>query len=308
MYFHATWRQQWPIAARKADGTMDWNYVEIQGQGVYLGDTLALHNGAAAWWGEGDEKIWVDGEGFPSHFGTGSEDYYGYSWGHPGYFEAPFHAQPRFEGNNQVGYTTNTRTRDLDAIPFSKSLKVDIEVWHWEQTNVAYAASTYWYARPGATGNRPPVPDEAARPIPPNQPGLIEGETMKIRNKTGGVTETQHEPRWSQGQQLWWRDGKVGDRLELILPVPRPGRYTIVMHNTRAFDYGVFQFYLDNGKLGEPVDLYSKQNTAKLITLGTCELKAGDHVFTAEIVGANPQAAPRHMLGLDYLRLEPVRY
>ena len=46
-----------------------------------VGDTLALHNGAAAWWGEGDEKIFVDGETFPSHFGTGSEDYYGYSFG-----------------------------------------------------------------------------------------------------------------------------------------------------------------------------------------------------------------------------------
>ena len=31
--------------------------------------------------GEGDEKVYVDGETFPSHFGTGTEDYYGYAWG-----------------------------------------------------------------------------------------------------------------------------------------------------------------------------------------------------------------------------------
>jgi hypothetical protein len=29
------------------------------------------------WWGEGDEKFFVDGEQFPSTFGTGSEDYVG---------------------------------------------------------------------------------------------------------------------------------------------------------------------------------------------------------------------------------------
>ena len=37
-------------------------------------------NPVEAWWGEGDEKVFVDGEKFPSHFGTGTEDYYGYAW------------------------------------------------------------------------------------------------------------------------------------------------------------------------------------------------------------------------------------
>ena len=39
---------------------------------------------AGGWWGEGDEKFFVDGEKFPSTFGTGSEDYFGYAWCHPG--------------------------------------------------------------------------------------------------------------------------------------------------------------------------------------------------------------------------------
>jgi hypothetical protein len=311
MHFHSTWRQEYPIRTRKADGTCDWNFVEIAGPGVYLGDTLAIHNGCGAWWGEGDEKIWVDGESFPSHFGTGTEDYYGYSYGDRGvFFEGPFQAEPRWEGNRSRGHVTNTRTRSLDAIPFTRSLKMDLEIWHWEATTMAYAAATYWYARPGATCNRPPVPEEAARPVPPGpavSTGRAEGETMKVIRKTGGVTEVQHEGRWSEGQQLWWRDGKPGDRLELALPVEKAGRYTLHMNNTRAFDYGIFQFTLDGEKLGEPVDLYSKVNTDRRITLGTRELKTGEHVFAAEIVGANPEAAKRHMLGLDYLELEPAR-
>jgi len=42
------------------------------------------------------------------------------------------------------------------------------------------------------------------------------------------------------------------------------------------------------------------------VTLGTVELTAGDHTLSAEIVGSNPAATPRHMLGLDCLRLVPA--
>ncbi|MBU6401396.1 MAG: DUF2961 domain-containing protein [Verrucomicrobia bacterium] len=163
MHFHANWRYQYPIRTRPFS---DWNYITINGQGLYLGDTLALFNPVRDWWGEGDEKIFVDGESFPSHFGTGSEDYYGYSWGNPTLFEGPFSAQPRCDGPGNQGHTTNTRTRNLDVIPFTKSLRFDMEIWHWRDTNVAYAATTYWYARPGATCNRQPEPDAARAPIP----------------------------------------------------------------------------------------------------------------------------------------------
>jgi len=165
MHFHANWRQQYPIQTQAQQG-MDWNYIEIAGKGVYVGDTLTIHNGSDKWWGEGDEKIFVDGEAFPSNFGTGTEDYYGYSWGdHGGFFEAPFIAEPRAEGNKSPGYTVNTRTRSLDAIPFMKSLKFDMEIWHWATTTMSYAAATYWYGQPGAKCNRPPSPEEARRLI-----------------------------------------------------------------------------------------------------------------------------------------------
>ncbi len=127
----------------------------------------------------------------------------------------------------------------------------------------------------------------------------VEGESARILKRTGGVIEVQSDDRWSGGQQLWWRDGRPGDRLELALPVARAGTYTLAMNNTRAFDYGIFQFSLDGEKLGGAVDLYSRENHDRTITLGTHTLKAGEHVFAAEIVGANPDAAKRHMLGLE---------
>jgi hypothetical protein len=141
MYFHSGWR-------RKAVETVhfsDFNYLTVHGgRGVYMGDTLAVFNPVALWWGEGDEKVWVDSESFPSIFGTGTEDYYGYAWGDPKVFSAPFHAQPRADSQNQ-GHTTNTRVRGLDGIPFQNSLQFDMEVWPWHRGGLDYAVTTYWY-------------------------------------------------------------------------------------------------------------------------------------------------------------------
>ncbi|HSV13427.1 MAG TPA: glycoside hydrolase family 172 protein, partial [Tepidisphaeraceae bacterium] len=166
MYFHANWHQQYPIHTKPRDGTMDWNTISIKGAGVYVGDTLAVHNGARASWSEGDEKISVDGEAFPSHVGTGTADYYGISFGErSAFFDSPFHAQPRADGNNKPGFVTLTRNRALDAITFSRSLKFDMEIWHWAATDMAYAMTSYWYALPAATSNLAAEVEEAQRGV-----------------------------------------------------------------------------------------------------------------------------------------------
>lgn len=160
LHFHATFRREEGMASRPP---RDWNYVTVRGRGVYVGDALAIHNDVAPWWGEGDEKIYVDGERFPSHFGTGTEDYYGYAWCSTQLFSGPFHAQPRNDQRAQTvrmcrhhrGNAAVTRTRALDAIPFADSLRFDMEVLHQADTaRVGYAATAYWYARPGARSNR----------------------------------------------------------------------------------------------------------------------------------------------------------
>ena len=50
-----------------------------QGSGRFVGVNLQIWNPRGGWWGEGDEKFFVDGENFPSFYGTGSEDYFGYA-------------------------------------------------------------------------------------------------------------------------------------------------------------------------------------------------------------------------------------
>ena len=61
--------------------------LRTQGRGRFCGVMLHVWNPLGGWWGEGDEKFFVDGEKFPSTFGTGSEDYFGYAWCGASFFQ-----------------------------------------------------------------------------------------------------------------------------------------------------------------------------------------------------------------------------
>ena len=52
------------------------------GRGRYLGTVIGVRPFNEAWWGEGEIKVYLDGDDhFPTICGTGSEDYVGLSWG-----------------------------------------------------------------------------------------------------------------------------------------------------------------------------------------------------------------------------------
>lgn len=172
MYFSSAWKQftrleTGEFKSNEGDGgPFDINYVTLKGKGVYVGDGLTLFNTVDAWWGEGDEKIYVDGESFPSHIGTGTEDYYGYAWCRPERFSNhPFIAQPDGSGNFHPGYTVNLRYRSLDAIPFSSSLRFDMEMWHWVKATINFAPITYWYIHPQDVAPAPSELKDAQEPV-----------------------------------------------------------------------------------------------------------------------------------------------
>jgi hypothetical protein len=163
MYFHSTWHDQTDIHTRPF---LDWNYLTASGRGTYMGDTLSVYNSADGWFGEGDEKIWIDKDDFPSHFGTGTEDYYGSAWSFPELYESCFSnlvLRPHVQG--YIGETSVTRVRDLDAITFTSTIKHDMEIWHWKDCTVDYTVANYWYALPGATSTTVPMPEAVVRPI-----------------------------------------------------------------------------------------------------------------------------------------------
>jgi len=147
LHFHARYRAP---AVVESQPPKDLRMIAIEGRGVYVGDTFGIENPSDRWWGEGDEKIYVDGEAFPSFFGTGTEDYYGYAWSTGELFFRALHAQTRAGGPGFSGTFSLNRFRTLDAIPFERSLRFDMELWHWAQARVTWNALVYYYARPGA--------------------------------------------------------------------------------------------------------------------------------------------------------------
>ncbi|HPF52512.1 MAG TPA: DUF2961 domain-containing protein [Draconibacterium sp.] len=146
MYFHSNFKRLNEMPANK---NIDFSYIEINNKtGVYVGDILQINKNFRGWWGEGDEKVYVDGSKFPDHFGTGTEDYYGYAWGHPEIFNNIFTGQPIGNANTGNGGTSvNSRVRSLDAIPFNTSLRFDMESWQLYGGPVNYALACFWYEK-----------------------------------------------------------------------------------------------------------------------------------------------------------------
>lgn len=311
MYFHAKWRASWDVPSRPM---IDWNYLTATGKGVFAGVSFTIDNPVKEWWGEGDEKIYVDGETFPSHFGTGTEDYYGYAWCWPGLFTHAYHSQARCDGPANYGRTSVNRFHLIDRIPFTRDFRFDMELWHWHETcKVNMAATAYWYAATGATDGfkAPAREDLVVRPMPewqvPRVAGAIEGEKLRIIRATGTV-DPQDWDGTSGGRQLWWHAGmKPGDSITVALPAPKAGKFRVVGRFLSAPDYGIHQFAINGLPAGKPMDFYhEKVSIGKETDLGEFDLRAGDNEFSATITGANPKAKKAWMLGLDYLRLVPV--
>jgi hypothetical protein len=317
MHFHAKWRTE----TLKSRPFRDWTYCDLAGKGLFVGDMLSLTNPVSDWWGEGDEKIYVDGERFPSWFGTGSEDYYGYAWSDPKPFQHAYHNQTLCDGPGNRGRTSVNRFHILDAIPFTKSFRFDIEFWHWKPNiNVPYAATSYWYARPGATDDfkEPDVLAVQTVPAPPTPnriKGAFEGENLKIVQKSSDfeVGPQDMAPfgdgEWSGASHLWLRPAKAGDWLDMELPVSAAGRYHLIAYLTKARDYGVVQFHLNGKKLGKPIDCFHPDAVVSTgpIDLGTVHLKQGAATLRLEVVGTNPKSdGLRYMAGLDCVVLKPA--
>jgi hypothetical protein len=81
LYFHAFWHRN-PATTLKVDHEI---LPRVAGRGRYLGANLGvianpLYEGS--WWGEGEVKVYLDGDGnSPTLVGTGTEDYIGTGWG-----------------------------------------------------------------------------------------------------------------------------------------------------------------------------------------------------------------------------------
>jgi len=81
-YFHAHWNRENPTTLQH-----DFHILpRVEGRGRYLGCNVGVRDDQSrypmTWWGEGEVKIYLDGDtDYPTLCGTGAEDYPGSGWG-----------------------------------------------------------------------------------------------------------------------------------------------------------------------------------------------------------------------------------
>ena len=318
MYFHSSWRMDDPTPGFPL---FDYNLVNVKGKGIYVGDQFTVLNPEEGWWGEGDEKVYVDDDTFPSLFGTGTEDYYGWAGGvvpNPeDEFYTPFLSNVRVAAPNSMGYNTCTRTRVLDAIPFNRQLDFNIESSGSNRTSwfhLQYAVNTYWYAKPGASCNRKPLPEMASRKIMTLQelqvynekckadryiyPGAIEAENLETYQSGDAVRPVEKMDVWgelSNGEAKCYQftqEGKpVNVRLtELFNDVPL--KVCLITGNA----CGEFDI-LVNGTLVRTVNLLSEHSAVTAIDLGVH--KPVNNVLDIQFV-----CKKTGQLGIDYFLIK----
>jgi len=185
-YFHAQFRRVNPLKEKDVVTIVDG----IRGRGQYVGTYMAWEARSKGWWGEGEIKFFLDGDGeWPTICGTGTEDYFCGSYN----FEnretklyQPFTTP--YAGLAQVipAHTAYVppqrfglyRWHITDPVRFERDLRVTIQALGWQdghrylplQDDIASVA--YWYqAEPHA--KFPPLPGAKAlevTPLPPPAP------------------------------------------------------------------------------------------------------------------------------------------
>ena len=172
-YFHAQFRRTNPLSYKEVYTILDG----VRGRGQFVGTYMAWGVNNTGWWGEGEIKFFMDGDGeFPTICGTGTEDYFCGSYNFENRdthqyqeFTTPYAGLCQVIRPDGV-YSSQTRFglyrwHIMDPIRFEEDLRVTIQALGWRsdhrylplQDDIASVA--YWY-QTLPTAPFPQLPDK----------------------------------------------------------------------------------------------------------------------------------------------------
>ncbi|MBN2447778.1 MAG: DUF2961 domain-containing protein, partial [Phycisphaerae bacterium] len=324
LHFRARWRVDNEVTG-DPESVQDMPYLCAAGRGRFVGTAVMLLNPVSiptpwgGWWGEGDEKIFVDDDVHPSTFGTGSEDYFNYAWSSPDIFAYPYCGQPRNDGPGNRGFVTNQRWQILDDLPFSRRLAFYMELYpHTHVPGMSYARIAYHYASPTTTDDHVDISDADVR-LPhlpadwqPVAKYVLDGAAIHqaeaLVRRTGELSFDAN-PLWTGGQTLKWQPAARGEQTAFDVPVPRDGLYTL--HLLLALHEGAGRIALELD--GQPLqfdgtaelDLHTPYRLlARQYDSEKRELTAGVHTLTIEHVAGSDGCA-QATVSVDYIAVKP---
>jgi hypothetical protein len=314
-YFYAQYRQEYPVQKGK-----DYVLLETKGKGHYVGTVLSVRTRSPAWFGEGDEKIYIDGEKKPSIWGTGTEDYFLSAWGLKT-TSTPYFGVPYFDSWGIVGgHTSAYRWHINDPIVFNTAVKVTFEHYgwlspdenpgyksdSWNEREDDYASVAFWYQTGEPTFDAR-APDGAERRLP--NLDLVFPARQFIDKQfygEGQAVAQELDIYYPGGQLLYMPPAQQDAWLEIQFEVKVKEPKRLLLNLTSSYDYGKYQPFLDGVKIGPVMDLYSGQIKSGEYHLLDFWPEPGKYKLRLECVGRNPLSTG-YYLGIESVRLRERR-
>ncbi|OQB90414.1 MAG: hypothetical protein BWX84_01918 [Verrucomicrobia bacterium ADurb.Bin118] len=314
-YFYAQYRQEYPVTPGQ-----DYVVLETEGKGHYVGTVLAVRTRSPAWFGEGDEKIYINGEAKPSIWGTGTEDYFLSAWGlkttSTPYFGVPYFDQWGIVG----GHTSAYRWHVQDPLVFDKGIKVTFEHFgwispdenpqnkstSWNERQDDYSSVAFWY-QTGPSTFAARAPDAKARKLPSLERLTVYARDFADDKHHGAGTVVRQQLDFYDDQQLFYRAPSADNAwLEFIFDVQKKEPLRLLINATQANDYGKYQVTLNGVKLGKPLDFYSDKLTDHEFHLLDFWPEPGSYTLRLECVGKN-KMSDGYYCGIESVRLRERR-
>lgn len=314
-YFYAQYRQEYPVQHGK-----DYVLLETKGKGHYVGTVLSVRTRSPSWFGEGDEKIYIDGEAKASIWGTGTEDYFLSAWGlkrtSTPYFGVPYFDQWGIVG----GHTSAYRWHISDPIVFNTGIKVTLEHFgwiapdenpnhkatSWNEREDDYSSVAFWY-QTGTPTFDARAPGAQERTLPSLERLQVQATHFADDAHHGpGTATAQQLELYPQPQLLYQPKQAEGAWVEIPFEVKKKEPLRLLLNATKADDFGRYQVLLNGVKLAQPVDLFSNKIISEEIHLLDFWPEPGTYTLRLECVGKNPQSSG-YYLGLESVRLRERR-
>lgn len=307
-YFHSKYRQEFPCKS----GGGDYLILKAEGEGHYVGCNLSVRTLKPLWWGEGDDKFYIDGETEPSMQGTGAEDYFCQAFGIREY-AGLFYGCPFNESPAVYPRVTLYRFHIPDPVPFSKSLMVTIEHMGgkyipkkgYEERADDYSSVAYWYQK---------EPHIEFTTMPPLKDRLYSGNVVFIEAESlgytyeaiGGCPGTRELIHAGNDKFLYFAPLDDKAFLTVKFSVREASIYDTWLHMVKSWDYGTYQVFIDGKSISNPIDNYTANATQSAsLNLGQLSIEAGEHTLQFQCTGKNP-LSKGYSLGLDRIELMPV--
>jgi len=260
LYFHARYNQEWPVKPFSP-----YTVIEIEGDGQYVGTVMSVQSSVGGWFGESDDRFYIDGEVLPRLIGTGFEDYFSDAWNLRLFSNLNAGATIREQHAEDARHTCY-KWHIQDPITFSKSLKVEVErrsfvnfvdpqIRERVSGDFKYRADlcssvAFWYQRTVAGIYRPLAPLKERL-----QPEVwVVPRDMAEADASGGKSPLRASPGlrpqsivnkmgWVNFKRsiFYMYNDKIGSWLEIPFALKEGGRYSVSIFQILFKEYGIWQ-------------------------------------------------------------------